>query len=55
MDGYLSVEELEGIRKWSTCAVANAIELFNIRPRNQGFMLPWGKMTLVDTKVGVKY
>jgi hypothetical protein len=38
--GYLSTEELEAIRKWPTCAVANAIELFNIRPRNQGFMLP---------------
>jgi 4-hydroxy-4-methyl-2-oxoglutarate aldolase len=38
--GSLNREELEAIRKWPTCAVANAIELFNIRPRNQGFMLP---------------
>jgi len=37
---YLNTEELEAIRKWPTCAVSNAIELFNIRPRNQGFMLP---------------
>ncbi len=40
MTGFLKTEELEAIRKWPTCAVANAIELFNIRPRNQGFMLP---------------
>jgi len=38
--GYLNTEELEAIRKWPTCAVANAIELFDIRPRSQGFMLP---------------
>ena len=36
----LSAEELEGLRHWSTCAISNAIELFNIRPRNEGFMLP---------------
>ncbi len=40
MAGYLKMEELEAIRKWPTCAIANAIELFNIRPRNEGFMLP---------------
>ena len=40
MAGYLNAEELEAIRRWPTCAVANAIELFEIRPRNQGFMLP---------------
>ncbi|HVP79362.1 MAG TPA: RraA family protein [Thermodesulfobacteriota bacterium] len=40
MAGYLSAEELEEIRKWPTCAVSNAIELFDIRPRNKGFMLP---------------
>jgi len=37
---YLSAEELEAIRKWPTCAISNAIELFDIRPRNKGFMLP---------------
>ena len=40
MAGYLSAEELEAIRKWPTCAISNAIELFDIRPRNKGFMLP---------------
>jgi regulator of RNase E activity RraA len=46
--GYLSAEELEAIRKWPTCAVANAIELFDIRPRNQGFMLPHIKCMYPD-------
>lgn len=40
MTDYLSKEELETIRCWPTCAISNAIELFNIRPRNEGFMLP---------------
>jgi regulator of RNase E activity RraA len=36
----LSPKELEEISRWSTCAISNAVELFNIRPRNEGFMLP---------------
>jgi len=40
MVDYLNREELESLRRWSTCAVSNGIELFNIRPRNEGFMLP---------------
>ncbi len=36
----LNAAELEALRRWPTCAIANAIELFNIRPRNEGFMLP---------------
>ncbi len=35
----LTAEELEALRRWPTCAIANAIELFNVRPRNEGFML----------------
>jgi regulator of RNase E activity RraA len=37
---YIGAEELEALRRWPTCAISNAVELFNIRPRNQGFMLP---------------
>jgi 4-hydroxy-4-methyl-2-oxoglutarate aldolase len=33
-------EDLEALRKWPTPAISNAIELFNIQPRNVGFMLP---------------
>jgi regulator of RNase E activity RraA len=40
MPDYLSGEELEALRCWPTPAISNAIELFNIRPRNKGFMLP---------------
>jgi 4-hydroxy-4-methyl-2-oxoglutarate aldolase len=40
MVDYLNKEELESLRRWSTCAISNGIELFNIRPRNEGFMLP---------------
>jgi regulator of RNase E activity RraA len=36
----LSSEELAALRRWPTCAISNAVELFNIRPRNEGFMLP---------------
>jgi len=36
----LNAAELEALRRFPTCAIANAIELFNIRPRNEGFMLP---------------
>jgi len=40
MPQNLEAAELEALRRWPTCALANAIELFNIRPRNEGFMLP---------------
>lgn len=40
MSKYLDAAELEALRRWPTCAISNAIELFNIRPRNEGFMLP---------------
>jgi regulator of RNase E activity RraA len=35
----LSMAELEALRAWPTPAVSNAIETFDVRPRNQGFML----------------
>lgn len=36
----LSREDLEALRALPTPAVANAIETFDVRPRNQGFMAP---------------
>ena len=33
-------ELLDELRKWNTPTIANAIELFNFRPRNVGFMDP---------------
>ena len=34
----LSEAELNSLRAWSTPTISNAIETFNVRPRNQGFM-----------------
>ncbi len=34
----LSEAELAALRAWPTPAICNAIETFNVRPRNQGFM-----------------
>lgn len=48
MSSYLTPEELEAIRRWPTPAVSNAIELFNIRPRNEGFMLSEIKSVFPD-------
>jgi 4-hydroxy-4-methyl-2-oxoglutarate aldolase len=48
MTDYLSKAELEALRRWPTCAISNGIELFNIRPRNEGFMLPEIKCVFPD-------
>jgi regulator of RNase E activity RraA len=36
----LSSEQLEAIRQFDTCTIANAIEQFRVRPRNEGFTRP---------------
>jgi len=36
----MEAKTLQALRALSTPTVANAIELFNVRPRNQGFMSP---------------
>jgi 4-hydroxy-4-methyl-2-oxoglutarate aldolase len=36
----LTSDQLEAIRRLGTCAVANAIETFNVRLRNEGFTWP---------------
>jgi regulator of RNase E activity RraA len=38
MTGRLTADELEALRRLTTPTVCNAIETFNIRPRNEGFM-----------------
>jgi regulator of RNase E activity RraA len=55
MTDYLTAGELEALRRWPTCAVANAIELFNIKPRNEGFMLPEIKCVFPDLKPMIGY
>ena len=37
---HVSKQVLEALRGLSTPTVANAIELFNVRPRNEGYMSP---------------
>ncbi len=34
----LTQAELDALKAWPTPAISNAIETFNVRPRNQGFM-----------------
>ncbi len=36
----LSAEKLEGLRRFSTPTISNAIEMYEVRPRNQGFVGP---------------
>ncbi len=36
----LSVDQLEGLRKFSTPTISNAIEMYDVRPRNEGFVGP---------------
>ena len=55
MSDTLSKEELQAIRKWPTCAISNAIELFNVRPRNEGFMLPDIKCVFPDLEPMIGY
>jgi 4-hydroxy-4-methyl-2-oxoglutarate aldolase len=40
MPEQLSKQELEALRTITTPTIANAIEVFNIQPRNTGFMTP---------------
>ena len=40
MPEQLSKHELEALRNITTPTIANAIEVFNIQPRNTGFMTP---------------
>ena len=55
MPNPLTPKELEALRQWPTCAISNAIELFNIRPRNEGSMLPEIKCAFPDMKPMIGY
>ena len=37
---HLTQEEMDALLAWPTPAISNAIELFNVRDHNDGFMLP---------------
>ena len=51
----LLAKELEALRKVSTPAVCNAIETFNVRPRNEGFMTSEIRCLFPDLGVMVGY
>ena len=51
----LLAKELDALRKVSTPAVCNAIETFNVRPRNEGFMASAIRCIFPDLGVLVGY
>ena len=48
-------EDLDALRNLSTPTVSNAVELFNLRPRNQGFMSPEIRCLFPDLGVMVGF
>lgn len=51
----LTNEDLEALRKLSTPTVANAVERFDVRPRNHGYMSPEIRCLFPDLGVMVGY
>src|ERR1700676_2239405 len=51
----LTLEELEALRRYDTCTIANAIETFDVRPRTAGFMSPEIKSIFPDLGVMIGY
>jgi regulator of RNase E activity RraA len=55
MPEYLSTEELEKIQQFSACTISNAIEMFDVRPWNQGCMSPSVKCVFPDLDPVIGY
>jgi 4-hydroxy-4-methyl-2-oxoglutarate aldolase len=55
MPDKLSTQELEALQKITTPTIANAIEVFNIQPRNVGFMTPDIRCILPELGIMVGY
>jgi len=55
MADKLSKKELEALQKITTPTIANAIEVFNIQPRNMGFMTPDIRCILPELGIMVGY
>jgi 4-hydroxy-4-methyl-2-oxoglutarate aldolase len=55
MTPTLSAEQLEGLRRYNTPTISNAIEVFNVRPRHQGFLPHQVRCLLPDVGVIVGY
>ena len=52
---YLGAEQLELLRRYNTPTVSNAIELFDVRPRNTGFLPHFVRCLLPELRVIVGY
>lgn len=55
MPDPLSPAQIEELRKFTTPTISNAIETFNVRPRNVGFMTPEIKCVFPELKPMVGY
>jgi 4-hydroxy-4-methyl-2-oxoglutarate aldolase len=55
MAAKLSQQELEALQKITTPTIANALEVFNIQPRNIGFMTPDIRCILPELGIMVGY
>jgi len=55
MPAFPSMEEIQALRRYSTPTLANAIELFDLRPRSSGFMSPDIRCILPDLGVMVGF
>lgn len=55
MTDTLTPEQLDALRQFDAPTVANAIETFNVRPRNTGFMSPEIRCMFPDLGVMVGY
>ena len=51
----LSAAELDELRRYNTPTISNAIELFDVRPRNTGFLPHQIRCLLPDLGVVVGY
>ena len=55
MPTFPSAEEIQALKRYSSPTLANAIELFDLRPRNSGFMSPEIHCILPDLGVMVGF
>ncbi len=52
---FLAPEQLDELRRFNTPTIANAIELFNVRPRHVGFLPHWIRSLLPELGVMIGY
>jgi 4-hydroxy-4-methyl-2-oxoglutarate aldolase len=55
MPAFPSTEEIQALKRYSSPTLANAIELFDLRPRNAGFMSPEIQCILPDLGVMIGF